>query len=163
MARQRGQQPVQGDQQGADPLHGGQAQQAPHRRGPGADVAVQVKPAGAVIPPAGVSGPLQQVACRPLHHGGSHGAAQEQEKVPAPQLPQAPGKHRPRQAVGEAQGPEEHAAVHIPPLPQGGVSGLQHPAQQAVAEKDPKHRIQRHNSSSFPREKIWIVSYRIFP
>ena len=138
------QQPVQGEKQRADPLHGNQAQKAPHRRGGEANIPIQVEAAGAVIPPAGMGGPLQQVARRPLHHSGAHGAAQEEEKPAAPQLAQAPGKYGPCQAIGKAQGTKQHAAVYIPLLPQGGEGGLQHPAQQAIAEKEPQQRKQRH-------------------
>ena len=90
---------------------------------------------------ASYDSPLQQVTGHPLHQGGAHGAAQEEEEPAAPQLAQAPGQYGAGQAIGEAQGPEEHAAVHILLLPHSGVGGLQHPAQQAVAEKEPQHGI----------------------
>ena len=135
-------------QNGNEPLDRRRTQNAPQQRGGQADVAVQVPPPAGVVPPAGAGELIEPVAGEPLRHRGVDAAAQEQEHPVLRQVTQGDADDHPRCAVDHADGAKEKASIHISPLPDGGRSGLQQPAQESVAEKEPDKTVKGFHSVS---------------
>ena len=146
----RRQQVKSSQQKRVAPLQHNDAQHAPDRRSPQADVAVQVAGHVAVVPPAGVAGALENMPGHPLDDGGIHGA-EDGQKEPAAiaEVPQSKADEVGTDAVQNAQRPIEDAAVLIPAPGHGGVKDLPYPAEEGVGKKQKQKRIKCHKNSCY--------------
>ena len=134
----------QRQQQWVAPMDGDDAQRAPQQRGPQADVAVQVEPFIAVIPPAGTADPFQQVSGHPFQHGGIDSTEPEQENPALLQFAQSEADGQTAHAVQDAQRPVEHAPVLVAALAHGGGDHLAQPAQEGVGKEQVDKLIEAH-------------------